>query len=65
MTGGRASLSAAAGAVLRARVGVAEMEVPGDFAIEVREMGRVGGDCDGSGITEAAMDVAGPEARCE
>ncbi len=30
-----------------------------------REMGCVGGGCDGNGITEAVMDVAGPEARCE
>ena len=45
------------------------MEVPGDFAIGVREMGGVGGGCDcdgnGNGITEAAIDVAGLEARCE
>ena len=25
----------------------------------------MGGGCDGSGVTEAVMDVAGPEARCE
>ena len=52
-------------AVQRARVGAAQVEVPGDFAIGVREMGGVGGGCDGNGITEAVMDVAGPEARCE
>ena len=34
-----APLGAAAGAaVLRARVGAAQVEVPGDFAIEIREM---------------------------
>ena len=56
MTRGRASLSAAAGAaVLRARVGVAQTKVPGGFAIGVREMGGVGGGCDGSGITEAVI----------
>ena len=27
--------------------------------------GGVGGGCDGNGVTEAVMDVAGPEARCE
>ena len=41
------------------------MEVPGDFAIGIREMGGVGGGCDGNGITEAARDVVGPEAHCE
>ena len=41
------------------------MEVPGDFAIGVREMGDVGGGCGGNGIMEAVMNVAGPEARCE
>ena len=51
--------------MLRARVGAAQVEVPGDFAIGIREMGGVGGGCDGNGITEAVMDVAGPEARCE
>ena len=51
--------------MLRARVGAAQVEVPGDFAIGIREMGGVGGGCDGSGITVAVMDVAGPEARCE
>ena len=66
MTRESAPLSAAAGAaVLRARVGAAQVEVPGDFAIGVREMGGVGGGCDGNGVTEAVMDVAGPEARCE
>ena len=61
-----APLCAAAGAaVLRAHVGAAQVEVPGDFAIGVREMGDAGGGCDGNGITEAVMDVAGPEARCE
>ena len=66
MTGERAPLSAAAEAAApRARVGAAQVEVPGDFAIGIREMGGVGGGCDGSGVTEAAMDVAGPEARCE
>ena len=48
--------------MLRARVGAAQVKAPGDFAIGVRD---VGGGCDGSGITEAVMDVAGPEARCE
>ena len=44
MAGERAPLSAAAGdAVLRARVGAAQVEVPGDFAIGVREMGGVEG----------------------
>ena len=51
--------------MLRARVGASQVEVPGDFAIGVREMGGVGGGCDGNGVTEAVMDVAGPEARCE
>ena len=52
--------------MLRARVGAAQVEVPGDFAIGVREMRDVvGGGCDGKGVTEAVMDVAGPEARCE
>ena len=61
-----APISAAAGAtVLRTRLGAAQVEVAGDFAIGVREMGGVGGGCDGSGVTEAVMDVAGPEARCE
>ena len=41
------------------------MIVPGDFAIGVREMGNVGGGCDGNGVTEAVMDLAGPEARGE
>ena len=60
-----APVSAAAGAaVLRARAGAAQVEVSGDFAIGVREMGVVEGGCDGNGITEAVMDVAGPEARC-
>ncbi len=46
-----APLSAAAGAaVLRARVGAGQVEVPGDFAIGVREMGGVGGGCDGDGV---------------
>ena len=66
MAGERAPLSAAAGAaVLRARVGAAQVEVPGDFAIGVREGGGVGGGCDGNGIAEAVVDVASPEARCE
>ena len=51
--------------MLRARVGAAQVEVPGDFAIGVREMGGVGGGCDGNGITEAVMDVTGPEVRCK
>ena len=46
MTRESAPLSAAAGAaVLRARVGAAQVEVPGDFAIGIREMGGVGGGC--------------------
>ncbi len=66
MAGERASLSAAAGTtVLRARVGAVQMEVPGDFAIGVRKMGGVEGGCDGSGITEAAVDVVGPEIDAE
>ena len=66
MAGERASLSAVAGAVvLRARAGAAQVKILGDFAIGVREMGGVGGGCDGNGVTEAVMDVAGPEARCE
>ena len=53
-----APLGAAAGAaVLRARVGAAQVEVPGDdFAIGVREIEGVGGGCDGNGVTEAVMD---------
>ncbi len=50
--------------MLRARMGAAQVEVPGDFAIGNREMGEVGGACDGSSVTDAVMDVAGPEARC-
>ncbi len=61
-----APLSAAAGAaVLRARVGAAQVEVPGDFAIGVRETEGVGGGCDGNGIAKTVMDMAGPEARSE
>ena len=42
-----------------------QVDVPGDFAIGVREMGDVGGGCDGNGIAKAVMDMAGPEERCE
>ncbi len=52
--------------MLRVRVGAAQVEVPGDFAIGVREMGgEWWGGCDGSGIMEATMDVAGTKVRCE
>ena len=62
---GRALSPRPGGGVPGARVGAAQVEVPGSFGIGVREMGGVGGGCDGNGITEAVMDVASPEARCE
>ncbi len=63
VVGARGPLSVGArAAMLRARVGAVQVEIPGDFA---REMGGVGGGCGGNGITEADMNVAGPEARCE
>ena len=61
----RARLSAAAGAaVLRAaRVGV---EVPGDVTINVRELGREGGEgFDGGGISKAVVDVGSPKMRSQ
>ena len=64
MTRESAPLSAAAGvAVLRARMGAAQVEVQGDFAIGVREMGGVGGGCDGSGLAEAveSRHCSGPQ----
>ena len=71
MAGGRAPLSAAAGAAVWARVGTAQVEVPGDFAIGVREMGGVGGGCDGhhgsghgcGGPKGALCLFAGPQGR--
>ncbi len=51
-----ARLSAAAGA-LGARMHRPN-ENPGDFAIGIREVGVEGGGCYGSGISEAAVNVA-------
>jgi hypothetical protein len=64
VAGERAPLSAAAGAALQARLRTAQVEVPGDFAIGVRN-GGLGGSCDGNGIAKVVMDMAGPEAHCE
>jgi len=45
-----------------ARMGV---ELPGDVAIRVRELGGERGGLHSNGISKAVMDVAGPKARGE
>ena len=46
-----------------ARMGVAQVEFPSDFAIGVRELVGTGRGLSGNGITKAAVDVSGPQAR--
>ena len=48
-----------------ARTRTTRMEVSGEFAVRVRKGGRVGGGCHSNGISEAVVNVAGPEPRGE
>ena len=48
-----------------ARMGVAQVEFPSDFAIGVRELVGTGRGLSGNGITQAVMDVSSPKARGE